>query len=235
MRTRAVLAPGSRPSPAGESAKMRRARAAATPLFLAAALSLLPAASALVWGGGTGEGEPQDPARTGGTAEAVSSSSTTDAEHPESITGTDPGEPICTVTYFHRTMRCATCLGMEEASKRAVFAHFAEAVGQGLLRWQALNFDLPENKSYEKQYRLQGSSLVFSEREGGRETRWERVDEIWNHAGNPDELTECVRLRLRDFLGVPEKEPRVTPADSLAAGAEEPAKVPRTGKEQSHE
>jgi hypothetical protein len=150
------------------------------------------------------------------------------AHRPEAAEGGAPVEfapaphgDRVVVTYFHRTLRCQTCLGMEAAAREAVFGDFLDRVSAGTLEWRAVNFDLPLDAHFEEEFDLEGSSLVFAELGGEKIVRWEKIDGIWNHAGNPEELRPFVVRELRRFLAHGTAE-----GQSAAVEAGEAAMVP---------
>ncbi|MFH1681971.1 MAG: nitrophenyl compound nitroreductase subunit ArsF family protein [Candidatus Eisenbacteria bacterium] len=120
-------------------------------------------------------------------------------ETPAEI-GTAPDLDIVVVYYFHRTLRCVTCLAMEAAAREAVYVDFPEHAGAGSLEWKAVDFELPENAHFGEEYGLEGSSLVFAETAGGKVVRWEKIEGMWNYAGRPEELKPYVGKELRRFM-----------------------------------
>ena len=125
---------------------------------------------------------------------------------------TEPHGDRVVVIYFHRTLRCYTCLGMEAAAREAVYEDFLDLVSGRTLEWRAVNFDLPENAHFVEEYDLEGSSLVIMETAGERVVRWEKIKGIWNHAGHPEELRPYVGREIRRFLA------RQGPEDSAGDG-----------------
>jgi len=104
------------------------------------------------------------------------------------------------VRYFHGDVRCSTCLAFEDWSKTA-FQSFPKEVADGSLQWQLINFDLPENKHYIKDYALADKSLVLARVEDGKEVRWKNVEEFWDFGEDQKkEFVSFVRGLITDFL-----------------------------------
>ncbi len=220
-----------RADPGNESAVTRRFIPRNVSLFLSAGFFLL--AATCSFGQPTPAGNPK-PASVNSVQPPPAAElpvSGTRTAHGDSAVAATPGDCIYTVIYFHRTLRCATCLRMEEVSRLAVQRRFAEPISRGVLQWQTLNLDLSENRGYEQEYHLEGSSLVFTERSGARDIRWERADGIWEHVGNSDKLTEYVCERLRSFMRLPEDGSRPAQSDPAGSNASGTPQAPRTDEE----
>jgi len=63
--------------------------------------------------------------------------------------------------YFHGTMRCPTCLKMEQYARDAIESGYQTEIGSGRVRWLAVNYDEPANEHFIKKYGLVASSLVI--------------------------------------------------------------------------
>lgn len=91
-----------------------------------------------------------------------------------------------TAYYFHGKFRCPTCLKIEKLSAASLKADQADMMRQGALAWKAVNYDLPENDHFRKDFGLKASSLVFVCENGGKVTRFRVVDEVWEWIHGPD-------------------------------------------------
>jgi len=104
------------------------------------------------------------------------------------------------VRYFHGNVRCSTCLMFEDWSK-AAFSAFTEEQAAGHLEWQLINFDLPENKHYIKDYALADKALVLVREEDGKQVRWKNVEEFWDYGDNQkQEFVAFVQTLIADYL-----------------------------------
>lgn len=103
------------------------------------------------------------------------------------------------VVYYHRTLRCQTCLMLEACAKKAMEESFTKELTKGTIRWREVDFEQPEHAGIEKKYQLDGSTLVLSHWKNKKEVSWEKMDEIWEMSDDPEAVTEAVveRLRLR--------------------------------------
>ena len=101
------------------------------------------------------------------------------------------------VVYYHRTLRCQTCLMLEACAKKAVEKDFAKELMKGTIRWRAVDFEHPEHSGLEKKYGLDGSTLVLSHWKNKKEVSWGKMDEIWEISDDPEAVTESVKEQLR--------------------------------------
>jgi len=102
--------------------------------------------------------------------------------------------------YFHRTMRCPTCLAIERNSKEAVEKGFVPDLKSGRLTWRAVNIEEAGNEHFEKDFELESSSLVLVEMSGNRVARWKNLEEVWELVSEPPDLHEYVRTELAAFM-----------------------------------
>jgi hypothetical protein len=112
-----------------------------------------------------------------------------------------PPEQQVIAYYFHRTLRCATCLAIEKQSKEAVENHFKGPLLEGRLQWQAVNFQLPENTHFEKDFQLQAQALVLVKMKQGKVASWKNLPKVWDLVDDPGKFDQYVRTELAAFLG----------------------------------
>ena len=90
---------------------------------------------------------------------------------PLTAAGAPPAEAQVEVFYFHRTLRCPSCVDMETFAAEAV-GHFTDAQKAGRLRWRVINLDDEGNRHFEQDYALEFNSVVLSRRVNGQEVAW---------------------------------------------------------------
>ncbi len=105
------------------------------------------------------------------------------------------------VYYFHRTLRCATCLSIEKQSREAIEQGYTGELSAGTLEWHALNIDEPENEHFEKDFNLETQSLVLVERAGEKVVRWRLLPRVWELVDEPHALGEYVTREVARFIG----------------------------------
>lgn len=68
---------------------------------------------------------------------------------------TRPSDGTVTVYYFHRTLRCPTCLRIEELARDAVQNGFSNEIAAGAVKWQVINIEKPDNAHFENEFNLE--------------------------------------------------------------------------------
>ena len=102
--------------------------------------------------------------------------------------------------YFHRTMRCKTCLAIEGNSKEAIEEGFAADLKSGSLAWRTVNIEEPANQHFESDFNLESSSLVLVEMNGDQVGRWQILESVWDLVDQPPALKQHVRTELAKFM-----------------------------------
>lgn len=155
------------------------------PKFLKFALLILVFAGAAVWawrGFGPATGGAAGPA----TADAAS-------------VAPEPAHFVL-VTYFTSNQRCPTCLKIERQTRAAIESAFADELASDGMRFQTVNFDLPENQHFTQDYELAFKTVVVSERRDGKELRFGKFDKVWDLVDKPDEFAAYLQDGVRQFL-----------------------------------
>ncbi len=109
--------------------------------------------------------------------------------------------PVVVAFYFHRTLRCHSCLQIEEWARQAIEYRFANEMANGIVAWRAVNIDQPENKHFEKDYELTAQSLVLVRMKDGQPAAWKNLKSVWELLGDYGRFTEYVQTELSSFLG----------------------------------
>ncbi len=103
--------------------------------------------------------------------------------------------------YFHRTMRCPTCLAIENQSREAIELSYNGELGAGTLEWHAMNIEDPGNEHFEKDFGLERQSLVLIELRGEKVGRYKKLERVWDLVENPYGFQEYVVREVAVFLG----------------------------------
>lgn len=110
--------------------------------------------------------------------------------------------PAVIAYYFHATMRCPTCLKMEEYARKAIEETYPTELGEGRIRWQAVNYDEPANEHFVKEYELVASTIVVRRDDAGEKDAWRKLERIWDLVGDEGAfkryVIEEVSTMLRD-------------------------------------
>ena len=100
--------------------------------------------------------------------------------------------------YMHATFRCFTCNSIETMAKEVVETDFPEALADGRLEWQVVNFQ--ENTALGRQYGVGTSTLVISKIQDGKEVKFQRLDEVWQKISNPQAFKQYVDETVQLYL-----------------------------------
>jgi hypothetical protein len=117
-------------------------------------------------------------------------------------------EPALTrleVFYFHRTLRCQSCLNMEAFTAEAAQCFSAEQ-DTGRLHFRAINLDDENDRPFEQDYALEFSSVVLSRRVNGQEVAWTNLPSVWELVGDKQNFIAYVETEIAKQLAQLPKE-----------------------------
>ena len=137
-------------------------------------------------------------AQTDGEAPAVAGS-TVQQDQPADP-ASDAADAMVIAYYFHRTMRCPTCLSIEKQAHEAVEIGFSEEIEAGTLEWRAINIEEEGNEHFEDDFELVSSSLVLVEMQGDDVTKWKNLERVWELVDDPFGFQEYVWSELMESL-----------------------------------
>lgn len=142
-----------------------------------------------------------------------------DAEPPASAPRTTnaPNEQVIAY-YFHGTVRCVECLKIEQQAREVVERRFEAELATKRLVFKPVNYDLPENAHFLRDYKLPCPSLVLVQRKGGKDVRWKLLGDTWQLIHNPIEFTLYVENEVDKFLQKVAARSAPDTAKSIVAG-----------------
>jgi hypothetical protein len=100
------------------------------------------------------------------------------------------------VIYFHRTIRCETCLKFERYAYDALLSSYADDLARGRLTWSVLNFEDEANAKAVDRYGIFESSLVVSSVRDSAEVAWEKLEAIWGLVSDRKAFGEYVSAEV---------------------------------------
>jgi len=74
------------------------------------------------------------------------------------------------VYYFHAKNRCATCVSIEENTKKTLNTYFAAQLKDGTIKFQVVDGSDEKNEALVEKYEVAGSSLYLTRLDGKKET-----------------------------------------------------------------
>jgi hypothetical protein len=125
---------------------------------------------------------------------------TTVASQPSAESSAVATSPEVVAFYFHRTVRCHTCLQIEEWAKQAIESRFADEIASGIIEWRPVNIEEPGNEHYEKEFDLRTQSLVMVRLANGNRVNWKNLTAVWKLIGDRAAFEGYVQTELRTLL-----------------------------------
>ncbi len=109
-----------------------------------------------------------------------------------------PAEDKVIVYYLHATFRCVTCNTIERMAKEVVETQFAEGLAAGRIEWYEGDFQVEEDLA--KRFDIVSSCVVVANRVNGKETEFQRLDEVWTLVDKPTEFREYIAGAIRKYV-----------------------------------
>lgn len=104
------------------------------------------------------------------------------------------------VYYFHGTVRCPTCLAIENYADSTLRAAFADELQDGRMIWKSINKDEEPNKHFVADYDLYSQTLIVIDSTKGQPSRWKNLEKIWELVGDQAEFSTYVRNEVASYL-----------------------------------
>jgi hypothetical protein len=104
------------------------------------------------------------------------------------------------VFYFHGNVRCPSCKKIEAYTKETLNDGFKAEINAGLIEFQMLNVDKPENEKYIEKYELTTKQVIVAEFENGVEKRWKDLDRIWELLETKEDFIAYEKMEISAWL-----------------------------------
>jgi hypothetical protein len=104
------------------------------------------------------------------------------------------------VYYFHRTVRCETCVEIEKLTLEAVNEAFEKELGSRTIEIKVINMEEDGNTHFSEEYKLSVQSVIVSDMSGSNERRWKNLDKIWDYVSDDEEFKEYIIDEVRAYL-----------------------------------
>jgi hypothetical protein len=82
--------------------------------------------------------------------------------------------------YFHGSTRCPTCETIEAYGHEAIQSGFANQIREGSVQWRVLDYEQPDQEEVVDKFEVLASVVVLARVENGQETKWSRLDRVWD-------------------------------------------------------
>jgi hypothetical protein len=108
-------------------------------------------------------------------------------------------QPKVEVYYFHATMRCPTCLAIEEQTRKTLDENFAEDIKAGTVKLTVLNLEEKENEALTKKFQIGWSSLILYVPESDKSVNLTE-DAFAKARSNPDDFRAELEKKIKELL-----------------------------------
>jgi hypothetical protein len=102
--------------------------------------------------------------------------------------------------YFHGTVRCETCLKIEQQTREVIERQFKAELEAQRLVFKPLNYDLPENAHFFLDYKLPCPSLVLVRQKDGKDDQRTLLGDTWQLVENPVKFNAYIETEVNKFL-----------------------------------
>jgi len=128
----------------------------------------------------------------------------TDGNGPKAFTSEPsatnaPNEQVIAY-YFHRTIRCHTCLEIEKEAQAVMARQFKTELDTKELVFKPVNYQERENAHFVEDYKLPCPSLVLVRQRGGKDERWKLLGETWQLVHEPVKFNRYVESEVKKYL-----------------------------------
>lgn len=103
------------------------------------------------------------------------------------------------VIHFHATQQCFSCITVGEYALKTIKENFSEEYADGIITYQDLNVELPENRDIVIKYQAGGSSLFINAIADGEDYIKEDVN-VWRLVNDEDQFKKYLTVKLNHLL-----------------------------------
>lgn len=120
----------------------------------------------------------------------------------DKTSGTDTAyDNVILVYNFYNTYRCASCVAIEDATKKTLNTYFSKELKEGKIKQFSLNVDKSENRKIAEKYEAYGAGLRITKIENGKEQTIDLTAEGFKYAkSKEDKFIEILKSKIDKFL-----------------------------------
>jgi hypothetical protein len=118
---------------------------------------------------------------------------------PQPVSAADAPSERVVAMYFHRTVRCPTCLKMGSYSEEAVNGGFAQLIKDGKVEFHFINFQDAKNAALTNGYKVSGPALIVAKIVGNKVVEYKNLTDIWTKVGNKAAFVEYVQSNVKNY------------------------------------
>jgi hypothetical protein len=118
---------------------------------------------------------------------------------PQTVSAADPPGDRVVVMYFHRTVRCPTCLKMGSYSEEAIKGGFAESIKESKVEFHYVDFQDARNAALAKGYKVGGPALIVAKVVGNKAVEYKNLTDIWTKVGDKAAFIDYVQSNVKTY------------------------------------
>jgi hypothetical protein len=103
------------------------------------------------------------------------------------------------VKYFHATIRCASCIQIEDFISKTVNLAFEKELKDSTIKLTSLDFMQPENEPLMKKYGFDTQALIISKVVDGKEVKFKNLDLIWDYLSDFSKFEKYIEDEIKIF------------------------------------
>ncbi len=104
------------------------------------------------------------------------------------------------VIYFHATIRCHSCLTIEEYINISMNNLFSKQLKEGIISNSSFDFLQPENEHYQNDYNFESQTLIISLKKECKELKWKKLDRIRDYFSDILKFQNYIKQEVNNFL-----------------------------------
>lgn len=106
---------------------------------------------------------------------------------------------VIEVKYYHATLRCASCIQIEDFISKTINLAFDKELKDSTLRFTTLDFMQPENEPMMEKYGFDTQALIITKVIDGKEVKFKNLDLIWDYLSDFAKFEKYVEDEIREF------------------------------------
>lgn len=103
------------------------------------------------------------------------------------------------VLYFHATLRCHSCLTIEEFIKNTLLTKFNKNLEDSTMTMSSIDFQQPENEHFQDDYQFDVQTLIISKKVNDKEIKWKNLDKIWDYSDDFIKFQKYIEEEINKF------------------------------------
>lgn len=111
-------------------------------------------------------------------------------------------QPEAVLYYFHRTLRCQSCLAVETYIDEALRIYFSDALKDGRLLWRPTNVEEPQNLHFAEDFSLEFNSAVLVKFDGEESHSWANLEKVWDLWENKEAVVDYIQESVGAVLAL---------------------------------